>query len=61
MTSVSDCFPLAGLMNALGLGQAPREQVSVYTADLDLLQMILPVETDKCELMSPSGWEKKSA
>lgn len=36
MTSVSDCFPLAGVMNTLGLGQAPRDQVSVYTADLGI-------------------------
>lgn len=36
MPSVSDCFPLASVMNTLGLGQAPRDQVPVYTADLGI-------------------------
>lgn len=56
MTPVSDWFLLAGGMTVLGLGQAPREQVSAYTADLDLLQiMVLPVEIGTCEVIRSSG------
>lgn len=49
----SFCFLLAGVMNALGIDQAPREQVSVYT-DLDLLQILPHKETDVWNL-STSG------
>lgn len=43
-------------MTVLGLGQALREQVSAYTADMDLVQiMVLLAETDTCEVISTSG------
>lgn len=48
---------LVGVINALGLDQAPREELSVYT-DLHLLQMIWHEETDVWNLWVPQDRKK---
>lgn len=40
----------------LDLGHVPWKQLSVHAAAVDLLWMIIPVETDKREVISAAGW-----
>lgn len=56
MTPVSDCFSLGGGSKVLDLGHVPWKQLSVHAAAVDLLWMIIPMETDKREVISAAGW-----